>query len=259
MIQLAGGVPVPLSLSADDNFTLDAEIMRRQITPRTKALMIGTPANPTGRVLSRAEIDAIVQVATEHDLFVITDEVYEKLIFDGRRHYSLAAEPGMAGRTMTTNGLSKSHAMCGWRLGWAAGPADWVKLAARLHSQAVTSAASFTMDAAVAALTGPQDAVDEMCRAYQQRRDFMVPALNAISGVSCASVEGAFYLMPRFTATDKDSLQIADALIEHAGIAGTPGIAFGPGAEKHVRFTIATAMSDLERAVERLARVAPSL
>jgi aspartate aminotransferase len=259
MIRLAGGIPVPVSLPSETNFTITAELLAEKLSPNTKALMVNSPSNPTGRVLSRDEVDTIVAFAVDHDLYVITDEVYEKLIFDNHRHYSLAAEPGMAERTLTTNGLSKGYAMTGWRLGWLAGPAPILKLAAKMHGQAVTSAASFTMAAAVAALNGPQDRVAEMCESYRERRDFMVSALNEMEGISCALPEGAFYLMPRFTATEKDSLQLADTLLEGAGIAATPGIAFGSSGEYHVRFSIATAMSELERAVDRLYRIAPTL
>src|SRR5690606_19675334 len=150
------------------------------LSSRSKGLMVNSPCNPTGRVLTRAEIEAIARVAIEEDLYVITDEVYEKLAFDGRQHYSLAAEPGMAERTLTTNGLSKAYAMTGWRLGWLVGPTEIMRLAARMHSQSVTSAATFTMTAAVAALNGPSDAIEMMRRSYEQRRDFIVPALNEI-------------------------------------------------------------------------------
>ena len=259
MIRLTGGTPVAVSLSADDNFNITADLLREKITPRTKALMVNSPSNPTGRVLTSEEVQAIVEVATEFDLYLITDEVYEKLIFDGRKHYSLAAQPGMAERTLTTNGLSKAYAMTGWRLGWLAGPTPIMKLAAKMHSQAVTSAATFTMAAGAAALNGPQDAVEEMSDSYRQRRDFMVPALNEMEGISCLMPEGAFYLMPRFPNTEKNSLEIAETLLDKAGIAGTPGIAFGAGGEGHVRFSIATAMSDLERAVERLAGIAHTI
>jgi len=259
MITLAGGTAVPVSLPVEDNFRVTAGRLRARVTPRTKALMVNSPCNPTGRVLTQEEVDAIVEVATEADLYVITDEIYEKLIFDGRRHLSVAAAPGMAERTLTINGLSKAYAMTGWRLGWLVGPTPILKLATRLNSQTVSSAATFTMHAAVAALNGPQDVVAEMCRAYQARRDFMVQALNEIEGVECRSIEGAFYLFPRFPNSPKNSVELADALLDKAGIAGTPGIAFGQSGEGHVRFSIATAMSHLERAVERLARVAPEL
>jgi aspartate aminotransferase len=256
MIKLAGGIPVPVSLPAEDNFRITADRLREKLSPNTKALMVNSPCNPTGRVLTREEVDTIVQFVTENDLYVLTDEVYEKLIFDGRTHHSLAAEPGMAERTMTTNGLSKAYAMTGWRLGWIAGPTPLLKLASKMHSQAVTSAATFTMKAAVAALNGPQDVVDEMCRSYQERRDFMVKALYELDGVACSMTEGAFYFMPRFPNSSRNSLQLAEFLLDEAGVAGTPGVAFGSSAEGHVRFSIATAFTELERAVERIAKVA---
>jgi aspartate aminotransferase len=259
MIRLNGAVPVPVPLSPEDNFTITADRLRNKITPQTKVLMVNSPSNPTGRVLTRQEIEAIVAVANEADLYVLTDEVYEKLVFDGRKHFSIAAEPGMAKRTVTTNGLSKAYAMTGWRLGWVAGPTPVIKLAAKMHGQAVTSAATFTMAAAVAALNGPQHVVDEMCRSYQERRDFMVAALNEIDGIFCARPEGAFYLMPRFTKTRLNSIELAEALLDRASIAATPGIAFGESGEGHVRFSIATAFSEIEQAVERLARIAPTL
>ena len=259
MIVLAGGTPVPVTLSADDNFRITADQLREKITPRTKALMVNSPNNPTGRVITQDELDAIVAVALEHDLYVISDEIYETVIFDGRKHLSPAAVPGMAERTLTINGLSKSHAMTGWRLGWLAGPTPIMKLATQMNSQTVSSAANFTMHAAVAALKGPKEVTRAMCAEYQQRRDFMVPALNAIPGVECLDIEGAFYLFPRFPNSTRNSAELAEALIEKAGIASVPGGAFGKSGEGHVRFTIATAMKDLEKAVEKLAKVAHEL
>lgn len=256
MIVLAGGTPVAVTLSAADNFRITADQLREKVTPRTKALMVNSPNNPTGRVITQEEMDAIVEVALEHDLYVISDEIYETVIFDGRKHLSPAAVPGMAERTLTINGLSKSHAMTGWRLGWLAGPTPIMKLATQMNSQTVSSAANFTMHAAVAALKGPKEVTRAMCAEYQQRRDFMVPALNAIPGVECLDIEGAFYLFPRFPNSTKNSAELAEALIEKAGIASVPGGAFGQSGEGHVRFTIATAMKDLEKAVEKLAKVA---
>lgn len=156
MIVLAGGTPVAVTLPADDNFRITADRLREKITPHTKALMVNTPNNPTGRVLTREELDAVVAVALEYDLYVISDEIYESIIYDGREHLSPAAEPGMAERTLTINGLSKSHAMTGWRLGWLVGPTPIMKLATQMNSQTVSSAANFTMHAAVAALKGPR-------------------------------------------------------------------------------------------------------
>jgi aspartate aminotransferase len=259
MITLAGGTPVPISLSPQDNFTITARILRAKITPNTKAIMVNSPCNPTGRVLTEDEVKAVVEVAVENDLYVIADEIYEHLIYDGRKHISLAAQPDMAERTITVNGLSKAYAMTGWRLGWIAAAPDIIKLAGKLNSQTVSSAATFTMHATTAALNGPQDCVAQMRDAYQKRRDFMVKALNEIDGVDCRSIEGAFYLFPSFPGSSKNSIELADALLEKAGIAGTPGIGFGAAGEGHIRFSIATAMSDLERAVDRLAKVAHEL
>jgi aspartate aminotransferase len=259
MITLAGGTPVPVSLSSADNFTITAEALRAKVTPRTKAIMVNSPCNPTGRVLTDAEVQAIVSVAVENDLYVIADEIYEHLVFDGRTNPVLAAQPGMADRTLTVNGLSKAYAMTGWRLGWLVANPDIIKLANKYSSQTVSSAATFTMHATVAALNGPQDCVVEMRDAYQKRRDFMVKALNEMPGVHCQNIEGAFYLFPSFPGSSKNSIELADALLEKAQIAGTPGIGFGDAGEGHVRFSIATAMSDLERAVERLAKVSHEL
>ncbi len=259
MIKLAGGQPVAVSLSAADNYRITEELLLTKVTPFTKAIMLNTPSNPTGRVLTWEELKAITKVAIEHDLYIISDEIYEKLVFDDHKHISIGSLPAMGERTLTINGLSKAYAMTGWRLGWLAGPTPIMKVAARMNSQTVSSAATFTMHAAVAALQGPQDFVEEMRLSYLVRRDFMVKALNEIEGIACQNVEGAFYLFPSFPGSKKDSLGLAEALLDHVGIAGTPGIAFGSSGEGHVRFSIATAMGDLERAVERLAQSAHKL
>jgi aspartate aminotransferase len=259
MIILAGGIPVPVSLSSQNNFEVTADLIRAKITPNTKAIMINTPNNPSGRVLTQTELEAVAEVVLEADLYVIADEIYEKLVFDGRSHISIGSLPDMAERTLTINGMSKAYAMTGWRLGWLVGPTNILKVATRMNSQTVSSAAHFTMHAAAAALNGPQEFIGMMRDSYQARRDFMVKAMNEIEGVYCRSIEGAFYLFPSFPGSSKNSLELADALLDKAGIAGTPGIAFGSSGEGHVRFSIATAMNDLERAVERLAAVAGEL
>jgi len=259
MVELNRGVPVRVPLSGEDNFAVNEEILRRYVTPATKLMMVNSPNNPTGRVFTRAEINAIVAVAQEHDLYVLSDEIYEHILYGGAVHYSLAAEPGMADRTLIVNGFSKAYAMTGWRLGWLAAPPPIAKLARTYQTQSVTSAASFTMAAGVAALNGPQDAVREMTAAYAARRRFLLDAIEEIPGLECPPVEGAFYIFPRFTATRKSSLEIASILLEEGLIATTPGIAFGEAGEGHVRFSFATHMHDLERTVERLAKIVPGL
>lgn len=259
MVALAGGTAVPVSLPSEDNFRVTAVLLREKVTSHTKAIMVNNPCNPTGRVLNAEELAAIAEVAIEHDLYVIADEIYEKLVFDGRTHCSIAALPHMAERTLTVSGLTKSYAMTGWRMGWLVGPAPIVKIATTMNSQTVSCAATFTMHACIAALNGPQAFISDMRDSYQQRRDFMVQALNEIQGIECRSIEGAFYLFPHFTHTNRNSLELADALLEKAQIAGVPGIAFGHSGEGHIRFAISTALSDLERAVERLVKVAHQL
>jgi aspartate aminotransferase len=259
MVQLQGATPVRIALPSDDNFRISRALLEAQITPRTKLIMLNSPNNPTGRVITRQELDELVAVTIEHDLYLLSDEIYEHILYDDAVHMSPAAEPGMAERTIIVNGFSKAYAMTGWRLGWLAGPQPIVKLARVLQTQSITSAASFTMAAGAVALNGSQDCVREMTAAYAARRRFMLDALAAIPGIECAPIEGAFYVFPKFTHTQKDSLLLSELLLDEAGIASTPGIAFGEAGENHVRFSIATSMGDLEKTVERLARLAPQL
>ena len=253
MVVMAGATPVTVALDAANNFAI-TDAIEQAITPRTKVMMVNSPNNPTGHVITPAEAEVVRNLALKHDLYVISDEIYEKLIFEGS-HINLASLPDMAERTITINGHSKAYAMTGWRLGWAAGPASIIGLMAKLQSQTVTSAASFTMAAGAAALNEPQDEVERMRQAYKARRDFMVDALNAIPGVECDRPAGAFYLFVRFPGLGTDSMQIANILLEEAEIAGTPGVAFGQAGEGHVRFSIATSMQELQRAVARIRKL----
>jgi aspartate aminotransferase len=258
IVTLNEAVPIHVGLDPADNYTITESALRRAITPRTKALIVNSPGNPTGRVLTADEIGAIAAVAIVNDLYVVSDEIYEKIVF-GAPATSIASHAGMAERTVIVNGFSKGYAMTGWRLGWLAAPEPIASLALSLHSQAVTAATSFVMAGGVAALTGPQQCVHDMVESYRDRSRFMVDALNAIPGVDCPMPEGAFYLFPRFTATSLSSVEIAEQLLERAGVATVPGAAFGLGGESHVRLTVATSPSDLERAAARLADAVPSL
>ena len=259
MVQLNRGVPVHVALPAAKNFRVSEAILRRHVTEKTKLIMACSPNNPTGRVLQQDEIDAIVKIAVEFDLYVLSDEIYEHILFDGQVHHSLAAQPGMAERTLIINGFSKAYAMTGWRLGWLAAPKPIAKLARTYQTQSITSPASFTMAAGVAALNGPQECVREMTAAYAQRRNFLLDALDEIPGIESSPIEGAFYLFAKFTNTEKNSLAISQTLLADGLIATTPGIAFGQAGESYVRFAFATHMTDLEKTVERLARIVPTL
>ncbi len=251
IIELAGGTTVPLHLRADQDFALDTQALTALITPRTKAIIINSPSNPTGKVFSRSELEAIAAAAVANDLYVITDEMYEKIIFDGREHVSIASLPGMAERTLLTNGHSKAYAMTGWRLGYLAGPVALVKEVAKIQEQTATCASSFAQVGGVAALEGPQEIVAQMTAEYQRRRDFFVAMLNDIPHVSCFKPEGAFYAFPKFD-LGMNSIQLADLLLEKARVAGTPGSAFGAAGEGHIRFSFATSPDVLETAARRI-------
>lgn len=259
MVKMVGGVPIRIALESKDNFRISAERLREHLSPKTKAILICSPSNPTGRVITQDEIQAVAEIAQEADLYVISDEIYEKIIFDGHNHISIGSLAGMAERTITINGMSKGYAMTGWRLGWLAGPTPIMKLAGIFNSQTVTSAATFTMHAAAAALNGSQESVEMMRLAYQKRRDFVVQALNDIEGIHCRSIEGTFYVFPRFINTDKNSDEIAETILQEAQVVGVPGTAFGNSGEKHIRFSIAAEISQLEQAIERIASIAPKL
>ena len=252
MIASFGGVTAGVTLDPAENFTLTEAALRAAVTPRTKAILVNSPSNPTGHVFRREEVDAIAAVATSADLYVISDEIYERITFGEHEHFSLAADPRIADRVLLVNGFSKTYAMTGWRLGYLAAPQPIIDLALRLQSQAVTSASTLAMAGGVAALNGSQDVVADMVEAYDARRRFFVGALNEM-GLACPDVEGAFYVFPRIPAGyPGDSDAFARELLDEGGVATVPGGAFGPAGEGHVRGTLATSMRDLERAAERI-------
>ena len=254
LIELIGGRPVAVPLSPSDNFAVRAEALERRLTPRMKAILINSPNNPTGRVLTGAELEAVRDVAVKHDLWVVGDEIYEHLVYDGHRHVSIATLPGMRERTVVVNGMSKAYAMTGWRLGYLAAPAELAAQILKVQQHVVTCAASFAQVAAAEALRGPQDCVAAMREEYDRRRRRITDALNAIPGVRCPLPEGAFYLFPEVDYRDYDSWQLAEYLISEAHVAVTPGQAFGGTARKNIRLTYATSMENLLEAVKRIER-----
>ncbi len=252
MIEIAGGTPVSVSLDPDDNFRITREKLEAKITANTKGILVNSPNNPTGRVLTQEEIDAICGVARNHDLLVYTDEMYEKILYDGHAHISIAAQPGMWERTLTFNGLSKAYAMTGWRLGYVAGPQFFMDEIAKVHSHSVTCATSFAQYGGVAALTGPQEFIGEMVTAWDRRRRAVADGLNKVNGLSCPLVEGAFYHFVDIRGTGMDSIALSDKLLQEARVSVTPGIAFGEAGEGHVRLSFATSDELLEKAVQRI-------
>lgn len=252
MAQLAGGRPVPVPLDPDDNWRLTSERLAAAVTPASRILLINSPNNPTGRVFDEAELAAISDIAQQHDLLVFSDEMYEKILYDDHQHASVATLPGMAERTLIFNGLSKAYAMTGWRLGYAAGPTAYMKQIAKVHSHSVTCATSFVQKAGVTALTGPQDFITEMVTAWDRRRRNVAEGLNAINGITCPLVEGAFYAFADVRGTGMSSTEAADRFLQEAHVAVTPGVAFGDSGEGHVRLSFATSDDLLAQAVERI-------
>jgi aspartate aminotransferase len=255
MAELAGGRTIPVPLDPDDNFRMTRAALEAAVTPQSRVIVICSPNNPTGRVLAADELDAIAGFARDHDLLVFTDEMYEKILYDGHRHVSIATLPGMAERTLTFNGFSKAYAMTGWRLGYVAGPPQYIAEIAKVHSHSATCATSFVQAAGVAALEGPQHFVGEMVAAWDRRRRNVAAALDAIDGLHCPLVEGAFYAFVDVRGLGLSSTDAADLLLREAHVAVTPGIAFGAAGEGHVRLSFATSDALLEAAVDRIGAV----
>ena len=254
-VQLAGGVAVHVPLRKEDNFRVTETGLRAKLTSRSRLLIVNSPNNPTGRVLTPQELAAIADVALAHDLWVLSDEIYEKVLFDGHEHCSVGSLPDMLDRTIIINGFSKTYAMTGWRLGYVAAKARLAKEILKIQQHSVTCAASFTQYAGTAALTGPQDAVSQMVEEYRKRRDIITEGLNGLPGVSCHLPEGTFYAFPDISGTGMSSMEFADMLLSEARVAVTPGIAFGQSAEGHVRLSFATSTQLIEAAIERMRAV----
>src|SRR5215207_3765134 len=255
MVELAGGTAVPVPLDPEDNWRLTSQALAAVWTPATRVLLINSPNNPTGRVLEDAELAAIATFAQERDLLVFSDEMYEKILYDRQRHTSIATLTGMAERTLVFNGLSKAYAMTGWRLGYVAGPQPYVQQIEKVHSHSVTCATSFVQKAGVVALEGPQEFIAQTVAAWDRRRRNLAERLNAVNGVSCPLVEGAFYAFADIRGTGMTSTQAADLFLQEAHVAVTPGIAFGAAGQGHVRLSFAASDELLDVAADRIGEV----
>jgi aminotransferase len=258
-VHLAGGVAVPVRTYAEDAFHMRAKSIEEAITPRTKALLLNSPSNPTGAVLRREELSDIAEVIRRHDLAVISDEPYEHLLYDGRVHVSLASLPGMADRVLTVNSFSKTYAMTGWRVGFVHGPEEIIASMARLQENFSSCVNAAAQVACLAALDGPQDAVEKMRLGYQRRRDLLVEGLRSIPGVRCHMPEGAFYAFPDISAFGKSSEEMARLLLEKAGVVTVPGNAFGAAGEGFLRLSFAASETTIETALERMRAFLTSL
>jgi aspartate aminotransferase len=251
MARYVGGTAVAAPLREENDFRLDLDEVASLITPRTRMLVFNTPHNPTGSVLTDADIRRLAELAVEHDLVVLADEIYGRLQYSGEP-LSIATLPGMAERTITLDGFSKTFAMTGWRLGYGVLPEWLVPSFSRLIINSVSCTNAFAQAGAVEALTGPQDAADEMREEFIARRQIMVDGLNAIPGVSCVMPHGAFYTFPNVSSFGRSSAEIADHLLYDAGVCGLAGTAFGTHGEGYLRFSYANSRQNLSAALERI-------
>jgi aspartate aminotransferase len=259
-IKLAGGVQVDVFAGAEQGYRVTVEQLEAARTPRTKVLLFVSPSNPTGAVYSPDEVAAIGSWAEQHGLWVISDEIYQNLTYGGVRAVSIVeATPALADRTILVNGVAKTYAMTGWRLGWMVGPADAIAGAANLQSHLSSNVSNISQRAALEALTGPQESVEQMRLAFDRRRKLIVEGLNGIPGVVCPTPEGAFYVYPDVTGllgrawggvTPTTSLELADLILEQAEVAAVPGEAFGPSG--YLRFSYALGDDDIREGVSRL-------
>jgi aspartate aminotransferase len=252
MVKLAGGVPVIISANVQTNFKITPAQLRAAITPHTRLFIFNSPSNPTGAVYTPAEIRALAAVIVEQDLLVVTDEIYEKILYDGAEHFSMGAiAPEVFERTIVCHGFAKTYAMTGWRVGYLAGPQDLITAVGKLQSHSTSNVCTFAQYGGIAALEGSQACVETMRRAFAERRQVMLAQLNAIPGITCANAQGAFYLFPDISATGLGSMEFCDALLETQQVAVVPGVVFG--ADQCIRLSYATDMATIQKGMERLA------
>lgn len=257
---LNDATPVFVATYEKDNFTMRPQDLEAKITKKTKALVLNSPSNPTGLTYNKSALEAIAEIVLRHNLYVISDEIYEKLVYDGTQHVSIASlGKEIKDKTIVVNGLSKSHAMTGWRIGYTAGPKDIIKAMTNIQSQSTSNPTSIAQKAAVAALNGPQDFIAVMRTEFDKRRKFLVEGLNAINSVCCLNPNGAFYAFPNVSAfygkkagsrQINSSLDMAMYLLEEAKVALVHGEAFGD--DKYIRISYATSMENIKKGLERI-------
>jgi aspartate aminotransferase len=264
---LNDATPVIVETTEEEGFKLSAKKLEKAVTRKTKAIVLNSPSNPTGLAYDRKTIEEIAAVAVKHKLYVISDEIYEKLIYDGFRHFSIASlGPEIKDLTIVVNGVSKSHAMTGWRIGYAAGPKDVITAMANIQSQSTSNPTSISQKAAVEALRGPQDFTQTMNIEFDRRRKYMVERLNRIQGMSCLMPVGAFYAFPRVSPLFgksvngkriRSSSDLAAYLLEEARVALVSGEAFG--ADAYIRLSYATSLETIVKGLDRIEQAANKL
>jgi aspartate aminotransferase len=253
-VQMAGGKAVPVKTREEDGWRVTPGAVAELITPKTKMILFNSPSNPCGAVETHDDIKGLADLAKDHDLVVLADEVYEKIIFDGLKHHSIAAEPGMMDRTVTVSGFSKTYAMTGWRLGWLIAPKPIFKAVNKIQQHSITHACSFAQYGAVAAFTGPQEPVRMMVKEFEERRNLVMKLMKEIPQLQCDTPKGAFYVFPRYEGK-MNSEEMAMYLMDKAEVACTGGGAFGAMGEQHLRFSYATNKKNIQDGMERIKRI----
>ncbi len=248
-VQMAGGVPVSVPAREEYHFTPHIDDFRSRVTDKTKMLVINTPNNPTGAVYSAEFLEELAKLAVEKDLYVLSDEIYEKMVFDGHRHVSFGSLPGMKERTVTVSGFAKNYSMTGWRLGFVAANPEAISAMVRIHQYVTICATSFAQWGAVAALTGPQADVQHMIAEFDRRGALVSSALQEMPGIQVAKPAGTFYIFPSIKATGKSSQEMAEYLLDEAKIAVVPGHVFGDYGEGYIRLSYANSYENLEKAM----------
>jgi aspartate aminotransferase len=251
MIRFVGGKEVPYGLREENDFDVNVDEILEKITDRTRLIILNSPHNPTGGVMTRNQIARLAKVLAEREIFVLSDEIYDRLIYGGE-HSSIAQFPGMKEKSIILNGFSKTYAMTGWRMGYGVMRADLAQQMALLMVNSNSCTASFSQMAGVAALLGPQDSVTAMREEFHRRRAVIVEGLNRIPGFSCRQPQGAFYAFPNIRQTGKSSHALADALLNEAGVACLGGTAFGDRGEGYLRFSFANSVENIQKALERI-------
>ncbi len=242
---------VPIALKEENEFRLNPDDIAEKITNKTKLIILNSPQNPTGSVMSKSEIDQIAELAEEKDIFVLSDEIYSKMLYDAKFH-SVTVRDETKERTIILDGFSKSYAMTGWRLGYVIGPKPIIEKMGLLMINALSCTTSFVQKAGITALQGTQEPLKEMMKAFRERRDAIVKGLNEIPGFSCLTPQGAFYTFPSIKGTGMNSREMADHILNQAGVCCLPGSAFGPYGEGYLRFSYATSVENIKQAMEQI-------
>ena len=258
MAKLAGGVPVIVQTDASTGYKITPDQLRSAVTTKTKLFILNSPSNPTGVVYTPAEIQALADVVVEQDILVVSDEIYEKILYDGAKHVSIGSLGSeIFGRTIISSGFAKAYSMTGWRIGYLAGPVEVIKAAITIQGHSTSNVCTFAQYGALAALESSQDCVEQMRQAFAERRQVMLERLNAIPGMTCAPPDGAFYMFVNISKTGLTSMEFCDNLLKSYQVATIPGIAFS--ADDHIRLSYATDMASIEKGMDRLDKFVRSL